>query len=96
METRDIIIRLVKETIDSVRPRYRYATVQSLDMAANKATVIYNGEQNPVMVNMGSVQPRIGAAVRIEGIGTDKYIADVVGGGGGSSDSEVLNYMGVY
>jgi hypothetical protein len=81
LEMRDTIARIVREQIDRVRPRYRYAEVVALDYDNGKADVIYVGEENPVRVNMGAVRPdAAGQRVRIEGIGTDKYITDVIGG----------------
>lgn len=80
MEMRDIINKMVKEEIDRARPRYRYAKVDSIDHIARTAGVIFTGETNPVQVNMGFVQPSfVGQTVRIEGIGTDKFITDVMG-----------------
>lgn len=80
MRMRDTIRRMMKEAIDSERPRYRYASVVSFERVTRKCTVIFNGETNPVIVNMGSIQPKqAGQIVRIEGIGTDKFITDVVG-----------------
>lgn len=80
MQMRDVIRRLVKEAVDQFRPRPRYAVVQLIDRPNRKCSVLYNGDVEPVVVNMGSIQPKeIGQVVRIEGVGTDKYIADVMG-----------------
>ena len=80
MQMRDTITKLVQTTVDRLRPEYRYATVVSTDSSTWKATITFIGETNPVIVNIGSVWPAVGARVRVEGSGTDKYIADVVGG----------------
>lgn len=80
MLMRDTIEKLVIQTVESVRPRYRYAVVNTIDRVNYKCTVTYNGETNPVEVSMGSTQPSIvGQTVRIEGIGTDKFITEVIG-----------------
>jgi len=81
LEMRDIVNSLVKEAIDQQRPKYRYATVVSIDDANSKCTITYNGETSQVIVNMGTIRPTAaGQIVRVEGIGTDKFITDVVGG----------------
>lgn len=80
LQMRDTIQRLMRESIDTLRPRYRYAKVNSIDRTTRKCTVTFNGETDPVIVNMGSIQPKaVNQFVRIEGIGTDKYISDVIG-----------------
>lgn len=80
LQLRDIVNRLTREAVDVLRPRYRYGTVESIDRPNRKAEVIYNGDSASVIVNMGSIQPKeVGQQVRIEGIGTDKYIADIMG-----------------
>ncbi len=80
MAMRDTIDRMVKETLDRERPKYRYGRVKSIDRANYKCTVVFTGETSPVTVNMGSLQPSaIEQLVRIEGIGTDKFITDVIG-----------------
>lgn len=80
LELRDIIRELVEEEIDKQRPRYRYAVVSTIDRPNRKCDVVYTGDVDPVTVSMGSLQPATtGQRVRIEGIGTDKYIADVIG-----------------
>lgn len=77
---RDNFIQIAEATVEKARPRYRYATVNSIDLAARKCNVTFNGDLAPVQVNIGSVAPSaLGQVVRVEGIGTDKYIADVMG-----------------
>lgn len=81
MQMRDTIARMVKEQIDAERPRYRYARVTGIDRPGHKCNVIFNGETGEARVNMGVIQPKsVGQIVRVEGIGTDKFITDVVGG----------------
>lgn len=90
---RDLIKKVVAETLESERPKYKYATVTDIDRPLRKATIIFNGETSPVIVNMGSIQPRkVGQIVRVEGIGTDKFISDVVGPAyGGGVDYNILD-----
>lgn len=79
IEMREVVAELVKTELQKQRPRYRYATVDSITPAAFKAYVTFNGEDVSVLVNTGAfnfVLP--GDTVRIEGIGVDKYIAGVV------------------
>lgn len=80
LDMRDIIKRMVADELQRQRPRYRYGIVSSVSLATLKANVVYTGETLPVTVNTGSnafVMP--GDVVRIEGVGSDKFIADVIG-----------------
>jgi microcystin-dependent protein len=80
IQMRDIITKLAAETVEKLRPKYRYAVVESWDTTTRKASVTYTGDSNPVLVNIGSIWPTfVGQVARIEGIGTDKFIADVFG-----------------
>lgn len=80
MQMRDVIDKMIASGIERLRPRYRYAVVVSFVRSTGKCTVIFNGDSNPVIVNMGAIQPSAaGQTVRVEGIGTDKFITDVVG-----------------
>lgn len=79
MAMRDVIDRLVTSTIDRIRPAYKYAIVTAVNWQSNKCTVQYIGETSPVIVNTGRVEPMIGQKVRIEGYGTDKFVAGIVG-----------------
>lgn len=80
LQMRDTIQRLMRESIDTLRPRYRYAKVNTIDRTTRKCTVTFNGETDPVIVNMGSIQPlEPDQYVRVEGIGTDKFITEVMG-----------------
>lgn len=96
MQMRDIINKMVSEEIEKQRPRYRYATVQSFDRQGRKAMVVFNGESGAVQVNMGSIQPMTtGQTVRVEGIGTDKFISDVIGEAyGGAEDYNLFDNPG--
>lgn len=80
---RDFLRRLVASELQRLRPRYRYAVVNSVDRVNRKATVTYNGESTPVTVKMGGVQPYntgAGNIVRIAGLPGDRYIDAVVAG----------------
>lgn len=81
MQMRDTIAKLVENTIDRIRPAYRYGVVQTVDGSTSKATVILTGDTNAVQVAYGVITPYVGATVRVNGIGTDRYIEDVLGGG---------------
>lgn len=90
---RDLVTSIVTSTVDRIRPKYRYATVNSIDRPNRTAMVTYTGEADPVQVNMGAIQPNTtGQTVRVEGIPPDRFIADVMGtpygwgGGGGGGD----------
>lgn len=80
MHMRDLMTRIATETINKTRPKYHYGTVTSIDRDARKCGVTLNGDSAPVLVNMGSIQPAVvGQVVRVDGIGTDKFISDVMG-----------------
>lgn len=77
-EMRDTITKMIENTIDRVRPKYRYGVVQEASPSTMKVNVLMNGDLNPVWVNLSSVIPSVGQTVRIEGQGTDRYVAGVV------------------
>lgn len=77
---RDVFSKIVRSVLDVERPRYRYATVNSIDRVNRKCTVTFVGDSGSVRVSMGSVQPAsIGQTVRVAGIGADRFIEDVMG-----------------
>lgn len=77
---RDYVREQAQKIIDQQRPRPSYPTVITIDRVNRKATVQYAGDPAPVPVQMGSIQPaNVGQRVRVEGVGGDKYIADVMG-----------------
>lgn len=77
---RDLVTRIVGETVERNRPKYRYATVVAIDRATRKCEVQYPGEPGTVEVNMGGVQPReAGQTVRIDGLLGDRFVSDVMG-----------------
>lgn len=89
MQTRDFITKLVENVVDRVRPSYRYGRVVSVDGPNSKATVVFTGDTNQVIVNYASHVPVTHSIVRVEGIGTDRYIADIVGGSMSTQPSPV-------
>lgn len=77
---RDIVTRMVEETVDRIRPSDRYGTVDSINTTTGKCGVILNGETAPVLINMGALQPAsTGLVVRVSGKTGDRYISDVFG-----------------
>jgi hypothetical protein len=77
---RDLVTRIAEDTVERMRPRYRYATVMSIDRNNYKATVQFPGETSTVTVGMGALQPATtGQRVRIHGVQGERYIADVIG-----------------
>lgn len=85
LKMRDVVERLAKAVIERERPRYQYATVSSIDAVNRKCQVVFTGDTNPVTVTMGSIQPSaVGQMVRVGGIGSDKFIEDVMGAAAGS------------
>jgi hypothetical protein len=76
---RDTIEQVAKDVIQRERPIYRYATVQSVNTTLRRAFVVFSGEALAVPVRYGSVIPKPGALVRIDGLVGDRHIADVMG-----------------
>lgn len=75
---RDLVTRIAEDTVERLRPRYRYATVKTI--GTNTATVQFPGEDSEVTVGMGAIKPSaIGQRVRIHGVQGERYIADVLG-----------------
>lgn len=80
LKMRDAIKRMVRVAIDEMRPSYRYGVVDSIDRPTRKCGVIINGDTAPVIINMGSIQPReVGQTVRVDGKLGDRYVTDVLG-----------------
>lgn len=79
-QLRDAIDQLVANAIERLRPPYRYGLVQTVDPHNRRCTVILNGDTSPVTVNLGSLVPiAINTVVRVSGIGTDRYVDDIIG-----------------
>jgi hypothetical protein len=77
---RDIVQSMVSSQIEKDRPRYKYAVVKSIDRPNYKCTVRFPGETVDVTVNMGALQPNvINQVVRVDGLASDRFIADVMG-----------------
>lgn len=80
LKFRDVIIEIIKEQIEAIRPRYQMATVISIDRINYTCMVRFPGDTTDAKVNMGSTQPAaVGQIVRVEGLNGDRYIADVMG-----------------
>jgi hypothetical protein len=80
MKFRDLIRTLVVAELERARPKYRYATVVTIDRVNRRATVRYQPSDPPFTVNMGAVQPSaVGQRVRIDGYQGDRFISDVLG-----------------
>jgi hypothetical protein len=76
---RDLITSIAESTINKLRPAYRYGACVSVDIPAKRASVLFNGDLDPVNVPIAGVWPRPGQIVRVSGIGTDRFIDGVVG-----------------
>lgn len=80
MKFRDLMARIARGVIDKDRPPYRYGQVTAIDHALRRCDVLFTGDSESVSVPVGSVFPSfINQMVRVDGIGTDRYIADVIG-----------------
>ena len=80
LEMRDAIASIADSRIDLQRPASSYAEVVSINREARKAEVRMVGEDDPVVVAMGSIQPETtGQTVRIGGPMGARYIEDVLG-----------------
>lgn len=77
---RAVVKQWATEVVDAIRPRYRYATVQSVNLTTRKAFVLYEGDTDAVEVSFGTiaVPEGLGQVVRIEGVVGDRYISDVL------------------
>lgn len=80
MQTRDIITKMIENVVERIRPPYRYGTVTQVDGLIRKCYVIFTGESTAVPVAYGMHAPLVGSQVRVEGIGVDKYITDIIDG----------------
>lgn len=79
--TRDAITKIATGVVNRMRPAYKYGVVESINRTAHTCMVQFQGAPS-VQVNMGTLEPAAaGDKVRVNGIGSDKYIEDVVGGG---------------
>lgn len=100
MQMRDTIEKIATSVVERLRPRYRYAVVESIDYAASTCAVIFNGEDSSVIVNMTTVKPSaVGQVVRVDGLLNDRFIADVKGQTYDdvlTNDNAILNIMGVW
>ncbi len=76
---RDLVRRIVRAELERVRPAYRHAVVQSVDLAARRVTVRYPGETEDVITPFGYAVPVAGQTVRIDGLRGDRHVVDIVG-----------------
>jgi len=76
---RDTMKEMIRGVIDKERPKYRYATVISVDSANSRALITYVSETTEVYVNIVGLTPLPGEAVQISGQGSDKFISGIVG-----------------
>jgi microcystin-dependent protein len=78
---RDVLERLIRNVINRERPRPRYGEVLEISRTQSRCLVRLNGDTTSVLIPMGAIQPlAVGQIVRVEGVGTDRYITDVIGG----------------
>lgn len=81
LQLRNIIKDVAAETIEKLRPRAKYGTVTGINVATGQASVLFPGDPQSVLVNMGqNVPQRTGVRVRVGGVAGDKYIEHIIGG----------------
>lgn len=90
MRMRDTIARIVRETVDAFRPPDRYGRVVDLNRFSGQASVLLNGDTDPIAVRMGSgIQPMFtetnagagnGSMVRVGGTPGNYWIQQVISG----------------
>lgn len=79
--TRDVMNKIATDVVERLRPKYKYGVVESINRADHSAMVVLQGAP-AVKIKMGTIEPaNAGDKVRVNGIGTDRYIEEVVGGG---------------
>ncbi len=76
---RDLVERLVHQVVNQVRPPPRYGTVTAVDIAVHRCSVLLAGEEESSTVVCGSFLPTVGDVVRVEHVGADRWVADVLG-----------------
>lgn len=78
---RDVVREIAQKEVRRMRPAESYATVSTINEAANTANVTFPGDTTSVPVKMFTVRPTsAGDVVRIEGESTRRYISEVVSG----------------
>jgi hypothetical protein len=78
---RDVIRSIVASEIEKARPAYRYGVVRSIDTANGLCKVAYtDSDPTGVTVRMGLIirPTTVGQIVRVDGLSTDRFIADVL------------------
>lgn len=78
---RDVVVSMIDNEVDQIRPAPQYAVVNAVNYASNKAQVTPNGQTTQIVVGMGqNVPATVGGVVRIEGVSGDRFISEVLGG----------------
>lgn len=77
---RDLVHQMIQDELEKSRPTMRYGVVSGLPIA-NKASVVFIGDVLSVQVSLGVIRPKVGDYVRVEGVGADRYVTDILGGG---------------
>lgn len=90
MRMRDSIARIVRDTVDTFRPPDRYGRVLDCNRLTNQATVLLNGDTDPILVRMNtSVQPMYtdtnagdgnGSMVLVGGVFGNYWIRQIISG----------------
>lgn len=77
---REVVQRIALQTIDEVRPDYRYGTVTQIDGDLGRAMVQLSGDTSPIPVKILGVQPvETGQVVQVAGHKGDRFISGIVG-----------------
>lgn len=77
---RDTVDRLITTVMERERPRYRYATVASIDQENGLCTVQFPEGGDPIPVELHAVRPQsVGQLVQIDGLRGDRYVSHVFG-----------------
>lgn len=91
-EFEDAIREIVGREIDRLRPKARYAVVDSINTTAHTCMVTFNGDTTSVRIPYRSIAPNAaGQVVAVEGTPPDQYIADVVGDNAVSANVPWIN-----
>ena len=76
---RESLMKIAGEVVEQERPRSRYATVISRDLALRTLVVQYPDEAVTFTVKCGALMPLAnGQVVRIAGLVGDRYVGDIV------------------
>ncbi len=75
---RDWVRQVVADEIEKLRPRYRYAVVDTVDTVNKIVSVTYPDGTSGIKIRYGSLVPSAGDTIRIAGLPNDRYVDDVV------------------